>query len=290
MIRVLAFYVSSGTMPAEPAIMTTPLSPPVSLPASAAPLRARYRELAPARIVDTAQQLLLRIGERFPGSGLGNIAGEVVQVAREALVRSEQIRRPNYGIRVIVFGLIAVMIGVPAYIVSKVRADSHLLDLGEFVQTFEAGLGSIVFLGAAIIFLSSREREWKRQRALAAIRELRALAHIVDMHQLTKDPEGTLRGQPTASSPKRSLTQFELGRYLDYCSELLSLINKIGAIYVQEFPDAVALEAVDQLSNLTNSLSRNIWQKLMILDLAVEPGRSSKPPLAAAERSAPAAE
>jgi hypothetical protein len=82
---------------------------------------------------------------------------------------------------------------------------------------------------------------------------------------------GTTPTQPTASSPKRSLTTFQLSRYLDYCSELLSLISKIGAIYVQEFPDPDALEAVDQLSNLTNGLTRNIWQKIMILDRAVEP-------------------
>ena len=53
---------------------------------------------------------------------------------------------------------------------------------------------------------------------------------------------------------------------LDYCSELLSLISKIGAIYVQDFADTVALEAVDQLSTLTNGLSRSIWQKIIIIE------------------------
>ena len=55
-------------------------------------------------------------------------------------------------------------------------------------------------------------------------------------------------------------------RYLDYCSELLSLISKIGAIYVQEFPDTVALQAVDQLASLSNDLSRGILQKIMIVE------------------------
>jgi hypothetical protein len=173
-----------------------------------------------------------------------------------------------------VISLVLVMVCVLAVVVyTKVKPDDDVFKIEEFIQTLEAALGSLVFLGAAIVFLVSLERRWKRERALYAIRELRALAHIVDMHQLTKDPESTLRGRPTASSPQRTLTQFELSRYLDYCSELLSLINKIGAIYVQEFPDAVALEAVDQLSNLTNGLSRKIWQKLMILDQAVEPGK-----------------
>lgn len=254
-------------------------SPPTaSAPAKAAASatdvswRSRYRELWPERIVETARQLLSRIQERFPQSGLRNLAAEVEQIAKEALVRSQQIRRPNYWLRTAVVSVIGVMIGVLAVVIPHVHATKGAeFEVTEFVQTFEAAMGSLVFLGAALIFLLTLEHRWKRERALAAIRELRALAHIVDMHQLTKDPESTLRGRPTASSPQRTLTQFELGRYLDYCSELLSLINKIGALYVQEFPDSVALEAVDQLSNLTNSLSRNIWQKLMILDLAVEP-------------------
>ena len=240
---------------------------------STPPSRSRYRELWPERIVETARQLSSRIQERFPGSGLRSLAAEVEQIAQEALVRSQEIRGPNYWVRGGVVALIALMAGLLAVLVPRIRPDANVFILEEFVQTFEAAIGSTVFLGAGIVFLVTLERRWKRERALAAIRELRALAHIVDMHQLTKDPERTLRGQPTASSPRRALSQFELGRYLDYCSELLSLINKIGALYVQEFPDAVALEAVDQLSNLTNGLSQNIWQKLMILDLAVDPAQ-----------------
>lgn len=263
----------------------TDTTSPASTPSVVSPApKSGYRELWPARIVETAHQLLSRIRERFPGSGLGNVAEEVEQVAKEAVVRAQLIRKPNYWLRGGAISLIALIIGLVVAIVSHIHSDDDPFQLNEFVQTFEAALGSVVFLGAAILFLVTLEHRWKRERALSAIRELRALAHIVDMHQLTKDPESTLRGKPTASSPQRSLSQFELGRYLDYCSELLSLINKIGAVYVQEFPDAVALEAVDQLSNLTNSLSRNIWQKLMILDLAVEPGKPvTKLPMASAE-------
>ena len=90
------------------------------------------------------------------------------------------------------------------------------------------------------------------------------------MHQLTKDPERlNNRGPRTASSPERHMSPFELGRYLDYCSELLSLVSKTGALYVQDFPDPVAIEAVDRLAVLTNDLSRNIWQKIMILESLV---------------------
>ena len=112
-------------------------------------------------------------------------------------------------------------------------------------------------------------REEARNEGVFTLRrpELRALAHIIDMHQLTKDPEMVLgEHPPTESSPARNLTPFQLNRYLDYCSEMLSLVSKIGALYVQSFPDAQALAAVADIGNLTTELSQKIWQKIMILD------------------------
>ena len=88
------------------------------------------------------------------------------------------------------------------------------------------------------------------------------------MHQLTKDPERVLPGRvyiPTSLSPKPQLDRFQLRRYLDYCSELLSLTGKLAAVYVQNFDDEVALAAVNEVESLTTGLSRKIWQKIMIL-------------------------
>jgi hypothetical protein len=135
------------------------------------------------------------------------------------------------------------------------------------VQVSEAGLNVFLLLSAAILFLVTAETRIKRRRALKAIHELRALAHVIDMHQLTKDPERLMsRRAATPSSPKQDLTQFELGRYLDYCSEMLSLIGKLAALYVQKFDDPVALAAVNEVEDLTTGLSRKIWQKIMIIN------------------------
>jgi hypothetical protein len=87
------------------------------------------------------------------------------------------------------------------------------------------------------------------------------------MHQLTKDPERMVAQMAaTPSSPKQNLSPGELGRYLDYCSEMLSLIGKLAALYVQKFDDPVALAAVNEVEDLTTSLSRKIWQKIMIIN------------------------
>ena len=66
----------------------------------------------------------------------------------------------------------------------------------------------VVFLGIAIFFLLTIETRLKRRRALAALHQLRSIAHVVDMHQLTKDPEQLLSNPPaTASSPARAMTR-----------------------------------------------------------------------------------
>jgi len=95
---------------------------------------------------------------------------------------------------------------------------------------------------------------------------LRSVAHIIDMHPLTKDPERLLARYSTPSaSPRETMTALELNRYLDYCSELLSLTGKVAAIYVQRFDDPVVLEAVGEIEELTTGLCQKIWQKVNLL-------------------------
>ena len=86
------------------------------------------------------------------------------------------------------------------------------------------------------------------------------------MHQLTKDPSAIVSvGGKTASSPARALSRFEVTRYLDYCSEMLSLTSKVAVLYAQVFPDPVVTEAVSDIERITAGLSQKIWQKIMIL-------------------------
>jgi len=69
----------------------------------------------------------------------------------------------------------------------------------------------------------------------------------------------------------------QIGRYLNYCSEMLSLTSKIAALYAERLNDAVVLQAVDEVETLTTGLSRKIWQKIMILDLP-QPGSGAALP------------
>jgi hypothetical protein len=67
------------------------------------------------------------------------------------------------------------------------------------------------------------------------------------------------------------MTRGDLARYLDYCSELLSITSKLAALYVQSLNDPVVLESVNGIQALTLGLSGKIWQKIMILDAIAAP-------------------
>jgi hypothetical protein len=143
--------------------------------------------------------------------------------------------------------------------------------IAEFLQGSEAAINEVVFLGVAVFFLVTLETRLKRRRVLEAIHVLRSMAHIVDMHQLTKDPERIVGDRPSTETGERGLQNpTELTHYLQYCSDLLALI-KIAALYVQTFNDPVTISAVNEIEDLTNGLSRKMWQKIMIFDRILAP-------------------
>ena len=226
-------------------------------------------ELDPKKVLLTIQTLERRIEERFPSSGLGDVCRQLLAVCNACKEKAEWIARPNYFLRagialVILLSIIILAYGIPKI---EVSVDGRIA-VGELVQVVDAALNNLVLLGAAIFFLVTFEVRIKRNRALNALHELRTIVHVIDMHQLTKDP-GKLTEEViyTPSSPKSEMTSYELMRYLDYCSEMLSLTGKIAALYGQSFHDSVVVVAVNDIENLTTGLARKIWQKIMIIHL-----------------------
>lgn len=232
--------------------------------------QATYRELNPERIVETSLLLQRRIQERFPDSSLSRIAQELVDVAKAAQQVSQWLARPIIWVRVAVGVAVAVLAFLVVVALRVVNLDMTGIGFSETAQGVEAAVNNLVFVAIAIYFLIGIEARIKRARALRELHVLRSLSHVVDMHQLTKDPErlanGERGGTDTASSPKRDMTPFQLTRYLDYSTELLAILSKVAAIYVQRFNDAETLRAASDIEDLTVGLSRNIWQKIMILD------------------------
>jgi hypothetical protein len=233
-------------------------------------------------VVATVEHLERRIAERFAGRGLARVAHELVAVARSHEQRALAIRRPAWGLRLASAAILLGVVGAVVWL-SDGRAELirwHVEDGLQLVQVLESALGALVFLGAALAFLATLELRMKRRRTLEALHELRALAHVVDLHQLSKDPERVAGSVPaTASSPRVDLTPPLLGRYLEYCAELLSLLGKLAALHAQGFPDPVAVDAVDDVTSLTTSLATKIGQKIAILDARLDRSEGRMEPL-----------
>ena len=231
-----------------------------------------YRSLEPKKIVETSEQIEARINERFPDSSLGKLAGEIVAVTQQAAAMSRWLAQPHWPLRIAVTVCILAMALVAVGLARQIQVEVGRFNLSELLQGLEAAINDLIFLGIGVFFLVSWEARIKRNRVLKAVHELRSLAHVIDMHQLTKDPENLLADYTrTPSSPQRTMTPFELTRYLDYCSECLSMISKVAALYVQDFQDPATLSAVNDVESLTTGLSRKIWHKIVILDRMLKP-------------------
>ncbi len=243
---------------------------------------SQYSELNATRIRGTLERLTHRISERFPGSGLSQVSNGLQDVAARVEELCQWLPRPLWPIRALaILAGLAVLTIFALAIQLTLQAGPQASSVSDLLQGIESAINEIIFLSIALYFLGTVEMRIKRRTALKALHRLRSIAHVVDMHQLAKDPAYVLAiSTPTASSPERLLTTFELARYLDYCSELLSITSKLAALHAQYLNDPIVLNAVDDVEGLAHSLAGKIWQKIMILDIAAsEQEKSQTPPI-----------
>ena len=230
--------------------------------------RADGRVLDPARVVATFDKLQARVNERFPDAGLATVCADLALVARETAGRARRLTRPYYGLRLLAALTVIAAVLLQIYAVHLVDWSvlGRKVDAPGAAEGLQATVNRAILAFGALWVLITAEQRLKRRRILNALFELRAFAHVIDMHQLTKDPTLILADGPvTASSPKRRMTEFELSRYLDYCAEMLALTAKLAALYANQSHDEVVFAAVNEVENLTSNLGRKIWQKIMIL-------------------------
>ena len=226
--------------------------------------------LEPDKIVETIRRLHSRIGERFPKSGLHIVCRNLEEIGVNAKKRGAWIGKPILWIRILVTLGCLVFLATTLllfYLGFQPLIEGREWEVSSLLTNVEIEINFMILIGGATLFLSTIESRYKRWRALQALHELRSVAHIIDMHQLTKDPDRLLYADATrtSSSPEFQMNSYELRRYLDYCSEMLSLTGKIAALYVQQFDDPVALASASEIESMTTGLSRKIWQKLLIL-------------------------
>ena len=240
-----------------------------------------FRTLDPDKILGTARRLADRVQGRFPQRGLAHVAAEIVTTTEATIAETRALAPPIWWLRLTVA---AVVLAGAALFVS-VGSIIPLTQIGResigSVQSFEAAINTILLCGLGLTALVRLEARVKRQRVARGLHGLRSIIHVIDMHQLTKDPVTlTSAYARTPASPKHDLDATAMARYLDYCSELLAITGKLAALYAQAVSDEGVAQAVNDIETLGSNLSRKVWQKIMMIE-------TTAPAPKAARRAAP---
>jgi len=225
-------------------------------------LEARY-------IASAASKLEARIRARLPGRRLADVAhrlSEMVPEVRQGFDDSYgRFKRTRWWSRAV---SVVIVLGTLAALAFALRDAFRGGELHSFdwVPLAESVINDIVFAAIAVFFLWALPERRERRTLVGLLHQLRSLAHVVDMHQLDKDPEqARVDYVPTEMSPPNRMNAEELHHYFDYCSELVSLIAKTAALCAEHSSDAVVLDTVSNLETLAAQMSQKIWQKISLL-------------------------
>jgi len=220
-------------------------------------------------VIATIDQLGGRIRARFADRGLPKAAAELRSAATEVTELGVHLRGRLRVLRWTARAAsVLVALGMALVLVVAARdADlSGSVRSVDWVALVESTIQTLVFGGLTLLFLNALPDRLERRHLLRRLHRLRSLAHVIDMHQLTKDPE-RLRSdfEPTDATVAVDLTRAEMQHYLGYCSELLALVGKVAALCAEDSQDGLILKTVSDIENLTNGMSRKIWQKISLL-------------------------
>ena len=269
------------------------------------PLGSHYQHLDGAAVRHSAATLQRRIHARFPRRSLWEVGGELLALVDEVIegggISRRRIRTARALSRLGVLAVLLVFGTAIALAAASIWADPEALGPVDWLPLLETVVNDLVFAGIAIFFLLAVPQRMERARVLRVLHRLRSLAHVIDMHQLVKVPErlpgppgtasptagttphgasraassgsssGTAPSEPSgASAPSErdgelDMTRAEMTQYLDYCTEMLSLVGKTAALFAEDTTDGDVLDAVEGIETLTSDMARKVWQKIAII-------------------------
>lgn len=232
----------------------------------APPAGSRYQRLDGTAVRSSAASLQERIRTRFPNRSLWEVGEELVATIDEVVAgEGISIRRIRTARLLSRLGMVAVLLVFgTALFLAAASLWSHPDELGpvDWLPLIETVVNDLVFAGVAVFFLRAVPERLERNRVLRILHRLRSLAHVVDMHQLDKVPE---RLEHSPAEGGTAMTRAQMTQYLDYCTEMLSLIGKAAALFGEDSTDGDVLDAVEGMEALTSDMARKVWQKIAIL-------------------------
>ena len=262
------------------------------------PAGSRYQRLDSAAVRGSAATLQRRIYARFPRRSLWEVGGELIALVDEVVegggISRRRIRSARLLSRLGVLVVLLVFGTAIALAAASLWSNPDALGPVDWLPLLETVVNDLVFAGIAIFFLLAVPQRMERARVLRVLHRLRSLAHVIDMHQLVKVPERLPTARPEAggttspahprgpgTGPARDgeaasatnderggelrMTRSEMTQYLDYCTEMLSLVGKTAALFAEDTTDGDVLDAVEGIETLTSDMARKVWQKIAII-------------------------
>ena len=160
-------------------------------------------DLAPrldsAYVEETVGRLEARIRARFPDRRLGDAAHSLrtaVPQIHEGFEASKSRRRHiRWAARAA--SAVIVLAALAALVLALRDPVLHGTDSSvDWLPIIESTVNDLIFGSIAVFFLWALPERLERRTLLDLLHRLRSLAHVVDMHQLDKDPEQARRRLP----------------------------------------------------------------------------------------------
>lgn len=224
---------------------------------------SEFRHIEAGRLRETTAWLEKRIVATFPGRALGELAFDLGDLVGDVGEHCERLAKPNWPLRILVASAILLLFLLLGATFSALPLSAEGVTWIDLLQGIEAALNELVMAGLVVLFLASIENRRKRGQALAGLRDLRGMAHVIELHQMTKDPEIAMARAQGAEVDH--LGPKELALYLSFCADLLSIVGKTAALYGQVLDDSVVLATVDEVEGVSSRAAGKIWQKMALI-------------------------
>ena len=217
----------------------------------------KYNTLIVDHVIRTIRRMDRQIDTYFPDRNLANLSSSIIEFAIRHESDLERIDRPNIPIKLAIGLAISLMSGLVIYWLYELFIQNDGSGIIFQPQDLDAFINILIFGSAITWFLLNWQAKSKRRFIIGRINELRSFGHVIDMHQLTKDP---------FFDDEMEMSDKDLIRYLDYCGDLLSCCSKLAATYLEHTDDETVVQYVNEFESLTGQFNRKIWQKITILD------------------------
>ncbi|RLZ04090.1 hypothetical protein CWC38_02430 [Kocuria tytonicola] len=141
-------------------------------------------------------------------------------------------------------------------VLHRLRSLAHVIDMHQLVKVPERLPGSATSTAGTTPHGASRARGTASAASSASAAAASGAA-------ASSEPSGT--GAPSERDGELDMTRAEMTQYLDYCTEMLSLVGKTAALFAEDTTDGDVLDAVEGIETLTSDMARKVWQKIAII-------------------------